>query len=135
MSAPVSHRLVRIYAALVGAMDTATGVALIAAPAFTLTQMGAQVPGAEALAFVRFVGVFVGAVGASYLFALALGGVARLRTVLEVTAVVRVAAGLFTGVAVATGYFDPAWLAVTGTDLTCAAVQVWILMKGCDDRT
>ena len=135
MSAPVSLRLVRIYAALFGAMDTATGIALIAAPAFTLTQMGVQVPGAEALAFVRFVGVFVGAVGASYLFALALGGTARLRTVFEITAVVRVAAGLFTGVAVATGYFDPAWLAVTVTDLACAAVQAWVLAKGCDDFT
>lgn len=134
MSAPVPFRLVRIYAALVGAMDTATGVALIAAPAFTLVHMGAKVPGAEALAFVRFVGVFVAAVGSSYLFALAFGGVARLRTVLEITALVRVAAGVFTGVAVATKYFEPAWLAVTATDLTCAALQAWLLLKGGDEN-
>ena len=67
MKKTVSLRVVRGYAGIVGAMDLATGLGLVAMPAFTLAQMGAAVPGAEALGYVRFSGVFVGAVGASYL--------------------------------------------------------------------
>ncbi len=119
----------RGYAAAVGAMDLATGVALVAAPAFTLARMGVRVPGAEALGFVRFVGVFVAAVGGSYGLALAAGGAARLRTVFEITLLARAGAGLFTGVAVATGALERGWLGVTATDLACVAVQAVILLK------
>jgi hypothetical protein len=111
-------------------MDLATGLALVAAPAFTLARMGAAVPGAEAQGYVRFSGAFVAAVGASYLVALIRGGEARLRGALEFTLLARASAGIFTGVAVAAGLFDHAWLAVTATDLTCVAVQAWILKKG-----
>jgi hypothetical protein len=70
MKTPCSLKLVRTYALVVGAMDLSTGLALMAAPAFTLARMGAAVPGAEALGYVRFSGAFVAAVGASYLLAL-----------------------------------------------------------------
>jgi hypothetical protein len=70
MKTPCSLRFVRSYALVVGAMDLSTGLALMAAPAFTLARMGAAVPGAEALGYVRFSGAFVAAVGASYLVAL-----------------------------------------------------------------
>jgi hypothetical protein len=125
---------VRRYAAAVGAMDFVTGLALVAAPALTLRSMGAVPPGAEALGYVRFAGVFVGAVGATYLAALGRGGVWRLTAALEMTFVVRVGAGLFSGVAVAVGMFDPAWLIVAATDLGCAALQGWILAKGMGDH-
>jgi len=129
----LSLRVVRGYAGIVGAMDLATGLGLMAMPAFTLAQMGATVPGAEALGYVRFSGVFVGAVGASYLVALARGGVARLRGALEFTLIARAGAGGFSAVAVAAGWFDRAWLIVAATDLTCAAVQAWILARGIQD--
>lgn len=134
MSPPVSLRFVRAFGWLVGLMDAATGVALVAAPGFTLARMGVPVPGAEALGFVRYVGVFVGAVGAAYLWALLAGGVARLRTVLEVTLIARAGVGLLTGIAVGLGAFDRGWLIVTATDLGCVALQAWMLRKGLDER-
>jgi hypothetical protein len=110
-------------------MDFSTGLALIAAPALTLRLMGAVVPGGEALALVRLVGVFVGAVGASYLVALR-GAEAALRAVLGFTLLVRASVGTFAGMAVAIGLFDRGWLMVAVTDLACAAVQAWILWRG-----
>lgn len=124
------RRWVRGYAGVVGAMDATTGVALVVAPAFTLARMWAPVPGAEALVMVRLVGAFVAAVGTSYLWALARGGAARLRTVLEVTLLARAAAGSFCVVAVAAGELAPAWLIVAATDLGCAGLQAWILRRG-----
>lgn len=122
-------RWVRLYAVLVGGMDFSTGIALIAAPALTLRLMGAVVPGPEALALVRLVGVFVGAVGASYLVALR-GAEATLRAVLGFTLLVRASVGTFAGLAVAIGLFDRGWLMVAVTDLACAGVQAWILWRG-----
>ena len=109
-------------------MDFATGLALVAVPALTLGLMGANVPGGEALALVRLVGVFVGAVGASYLVALR-GTPATLRAVLGFTLLVRASVGTFTGVAVAVGMFDRGWLMVSATDLGCAVVQAWLLRR------
>lgn len=129
MNATSSPRWVRLYAALVGAMDFSTGLALIAAPALTLRLMGAVVPGGEALALVRLVGVFVGAVGASYLVALR-GAETTLRAVLGFTLLVRASVGTFAGIAVAIGLFDRGWLMVAVTDLACAGVQGWILGRG-----
>lgn len=129
MNASLMPRWVRIYAALVGAMDFSTGLALIAAPALTLRLMGADVPGGEALGLVRLVGVFVGAVGASYLVALR-GSSAALRAVLGFTLLVRASVGTFAGIAVAIGLFDRGWLMVAVTDLACAAVQAWVLWRG-----
>jgi len=131
MMTSLSASWVRLYAGLVGAMDFATGLALVAAPALTLGLMGANVPGGEALALVRLVGVFVGAVGSSYLVALR-GTPATLRAVLGFTLLVRASVGTFTGVAVAVGMFDHGWLMVTATDLGCAAVQALILWRGVD---
>lgn len=120
----------RAFAAVVGTLDTATGLALLAAPAFTLTQMGATVPGVEALGFVRLVGVFVAGVGANYLVALSGGSLPPLRTVFQVTLLFRGGVGLFCAAAVLAGLFDPAWLLVATTDLTCAAVRIGLLAKG-----
>ncbi len=116
------------YAAVVGAMDFCTGVALVAAPALTLGLMGAQAPAVESLGLVRLVGVFVGAVGAGYLMA-AGGPLAGLRAVLGSTLLVRAGVGTFTGFAVASGWFDRGWLVVAATDLGCAAVQAWMLAR------
>jgi len=120
-------RYSRLLALLAGAMDATTGLGLVGAPALTLGCMLVPVPGAEALLYVRFVGVFVGAVGASYLVALGRGGSEPLRKVFECTMLFRAAAGLFTGGAVLAGALAPAWLAVTFTDLSLVGLQVWLL--------
>jgi len=112
-----------------GAMDFATGLGLVALPAWTLARMGVPVPGAEALLFVRFVGAFVGAVGASYLWA-ARRPRERLRVLFGVTLWLRGAAGAFTGGAVLAGALAPGWLAVTATDWTLVAAQAWLLARG-----
>lgn len=130
MKPPLTLRGVRRYALAVGTMDAATGLGLLAAPAFTLARMGAAVPGAEALAYVRFSGAFVAAVGAAYLVALARGGSERLRGALEFTALARLAAGGAAAAGVAAGQFDRAWLIVAATDLGCAALQAWMLRRG-----
>ncbi|MDO8545298.1 MAG: hypothetical protein Q7S40_33065 [Opitutaceae bacterium] len=118
------------FAVIAGFTDFATGIGLVTAPAFTLEQMGAEVPGREALLFVRFVGVFVAAVGSSYLWALANGSMSFLRSVFQLTVFFRVAAGSFTGIAVALHLLSPAWVAVTATDLLFVGVQAWFLAKG-----
>lgn len=129
MSAAIAGRWVRRYAGLVGAMDFLTGVALVALPALTLTMMGVGVPGAEALGFVRFVGVFVGAVGASYGWAALVREAGGLRAMLGFTALVRGSVGVFTGTAVVVGMLERGWLVVTLTDLGCAVLQLWILWR------
>lgn len=112
-----------------GAMDFATGVGLIAAPAWTLARMGVAAPVAEALIFVRFVGAFVGAVGAMYLWAAARPR-ERLRALFAFTLWPRAAAGAFTGVAVLAGALSPAWLSVTLTDGALVVAQLWLLARG-----
>lgn len=122
-------RLARIFAALAGGGDLLTGLGLVAAPALTLAAMGVRVPGAEALVFVSFVGAFVGAVGASYLFALWNGAPERLRAVFRITVLFRLAAGGYVAAAVAAGRLEWPWLSVTATDFFIAAAQVWFLRR------
>jgi hypothetical protein len=117
------------YALAVGLMDSATGLALFAAPGWTLALMGAVVPEDPALAYVRFCGTFVAAVGATYLLPLRRGGEEPLRAALASTLIVRLAAGTGAAVSVGAGWLDPAWTVVAVTDLACAAVQVWLLRR------
>lgn len=122
-------RFARIFAALAGGGDLLTGLGLVAAPALTLAAMGVRVPGAEALVFVRFVGAFVGAVGASYWLALMHGSPERLRAVLRLTIPFRVAAGGYVAAAVVAGALEWPWLSVTATDFLIAAAQGWLLRR------
>ena len=120
----------RMLAAVAGSMDLSTGIGLVFQPAWTLACMRVAAPGTEALVFVRWVGAFVAAVGASYLVALARGGSGRLRAVLETTALFRAAAGGYCGLAVASGALEVRWLAVTAADLALVVAQVWLLKRG-----
>ena len=117
-----------------GALDTGTGLGLVLAPALVLPLMLVPVPGAEALVYVRFIGTFVGSVGASYLWGLLAwrnsGSPALLRAVLRLTILFRLTAGSYVLVAVFGGQLGPAWLSVTATDWTLAAVQAWLLARG-----
>jgi hypothetical protein len=108
-------------------MDLGTGLALFLAPAWTLARMGAVVPEAPALAYVRFCGTFVTAVGATYLLALRRGGNAHLRAAFGGTLLLRLAAGTGAAVSVGAGWLDAAWAVVAVTDLGCAALQAWLL--------
>lgn len=116
-----------------GAMDASTGAGLLVLPAWTLQRMGVTPPGAEALGFVRFVGVFVGAVGMSYLIAWWRGGDRPLRMVFDFTRVFRLGAGGFTAVMVVTADWSPAWLAVTVADLALAVGQTLVLARYPDE--
>ena len=115
------------YALAVGLMDLGTGLALFLAPAWTLARIGAVVPEAPALAYVRFCGTFVAAVGATYLLALRRGGSTDLRAALAGTLLPRLAAGSGAAVSVGAGWLDAAWAVVAVTDLGCAALQAWLL--------
>jgi hypothetical protein len=130
MNAPNVLRIARPFALLVGGMDLLTGLALLIAPAITLARMGATPVAGETIAFVRFVGVFVAAVGATYLWAVAANDALRLRVALVITLFFRAGAGLYSSAMVAGGGFGHAWLIVSGTDLGCVGVQAWLLAKG-----
>ena len=119
---------------LAGLGDTLTGVGLLLLPAVTLRLMGLSALPAE-LVLVRFIGVFVSAVGCSYLFALLSRGSARQRrllTVLELTTVVRAAVALFVVTAVVRAALEPAWLSVAATDGLIAGLQLRLLRQGED---
>ena len=131
MNAVTWLRVARGYAFAVGAMDFLTGLGLVTMPELTLGLMQAEAPGEEAWVFVRFLGAFVGAVGASYLWA-ARSGSGSLRTTLIVTLFFRGSAGTFAAGAVLTGHLGLVWLGVAVTDLGCVAAQLWWLRRGAD---
>ena len=120
------------YQVAAGSCDTATGVMLVAAPTMTLGLMGLTVK-PEPLALVRYVGVFVLAVGLSYLW-LAADGPAiageRWRTQWQITALVRTLVAVFVSWQVAVGGLEVRWLSVAATDATFAAVQWFGLGRG-----
>ncbi len=112
-------------ALVAGGMDLLTGLGLVGLPQLTLGLMSVPVPGAEALLYLRFVGAFVAATGAMYLWALS-APAARLRPVLGATLLPRGAAGCFTGLAVLSGALARPWLSVTAVDLALVVVQLWL---------
>jgi hypothetical protein len=129
MNEHTTLRFARYFALGAGLADSATGLGLLGAPALTLRAMGVAAPTGEALVYLQFVGTFVGAVGASYLLALASRRTDRLWAVFRVTTLFRFAAGSFVLVMVATGKLEWPWLSVTVTDATIAGVQLWLLPR------
>jgi len=111
-----------------GAMDFLTGLGLVFAPGRVLPLMRVAVPAGDGLVFLRWMGAFVAAVGASYLWALARGG-GRLRAVLEFTILFRLAAGGFSAAAIGLGWLPAAWASVPAADLALAVAQVWLLTR------
>lgn len=129
------RRLSVLYSLLAGTCDTATGVLLLGAPRSTLEILGIEpVPAEPAVVYLRWIGVFVGSVGLSYLYPFLLAGgvrrARRLRTVFEVTALVRLAVAAFVLLQVVGRALVPAWLSVSFTDLGLAAVQLGLLAGG-----
>lgn len=115
---------------LAGLMDATTGALLLAAPLWTLDLMGITILPQEPL-FQRWIGAFVCSVGCSYLFPFLLpAGPARDQRavgILTMATIVRLFIAGFSGIAIATGALEPAWLSVTCTDATLAVLQIYIL--------
>lgn len=125
----VLSRIARLLALTAGLMDFATGLGLVFFPAQLLPLMRVSVPAADALVFLRFVGAFVAAVGASYLWAWSRRDTAHLRFVFAFTILFRLAAGTYSAVAIARGWLPPMWLSVPATDLFLVAAQLWLLRQ------
>ncbi len=135
MSPNPTLKRARLLALLAGAMDFGTGLGMVFLPSLTLSLMLVPVPEGAALLYARFVGVFVGAVGLSYLLALLSGRTERLREVLRFTIPFRVGAGSFCLVAVATSALAPMWLSVTVADYALVALQTWLLRGDWEARS
>lgn len=127
MTTPPAQRGWRRVALAAGLMDASTGVALVWAPALVLAGLRVPPVGPEATLFLRWVGVFVGGVGAGYLWALVRGGEERLRDVFELTCLLRALVGGFVTIAVLRGALAAGWTLVAVTDLGLALVQAWLL--------
>jgi hypothetical protein len=121
--------LARLLALAAGLLDFGTGIGLVFLPAKILPLLRVPIPTNEALVYLRFVGAFVTAVGASYLLALVRGGVAWLRTLFEFTLPFRFATGIFSGIAVARGWLAIPWASVAATDFALIGIQLWLLPK------
>jgi hypothetical protein len=122
--------LARLLALGAGALDFTTGLGLVFLPAAVLPLMRVPIPAdADALVFLRFVGAFVAAVGASYLWAWLRRRTHELRAVFTFTIFFRLAAGSFSAVAIARGWLSPAWLSVPLTDFGLVAAQLWLLRQ------
>jgi hypothetical protein len=126
---PPPERLARIVTVLAGAMDLSAGLALVFLPGLALRLMGVAPLTGDGLVFLRFVGAFVAAVGATYLWALRRPA-ERLRVVLGATLFFRFAAGSYSLFAIATGLLDVAWASVPATDFALVGLQAWLLARG-----
>lgn len=122
-------RLARLLAFAAGLLDFGSGLGFAFFPIQTLALMRTPVAAEEALTYVRFVGAFVAAVGASYLWALFRADLVRLRAVLEFTLLFRLAAGVFSTAAIAHGWLALPWASVPAADFTLIVIQLWLLTK------
>lgn len=113
------------WSAVVGAMDALTGLLLVVTPAATLQLLNIIPPSADALIFLSWIGVFVGAVGLSY--GLVLINRRRGPTVWMFTALVRGLVGVFVVCQIAAENLSLQWVAVALTDLLVAGVQLSVL--------
>lgn len=119
----------RALAWSVGVLDLGAGLTLALVPWAALSWIGIELPGADAGVFLRWVGVFVAAVGAAYLRA-ASGSPERLRMGIEFTLWFRGATGLFSAWAIARGWLGMGWLAVPLVNLGLTGAQWWLLARG-----
>jgi hypothetical protein len=129
MNQPRNESIARGLALGAGVLDFSTGLGLVFLPALTLRLMGVDPVVGIAETYLRFLGVFVGLVGFSYLWALRRGP-AALRLVLALTVFFRFVVGFFCVWALATGRLEPAWASVPATDFALAAGQAWLLRCG-----
>lgn len=105
----------------VGAMDASTGLLLLAFPERVLAMLGIDAAGLGPTILLRWIGVFVAAVGLSY--GLALKGDREGETVWCFTTGVRALVAAFVTSSILLGALEPAWWGVAATDAVVAVVQ------------
>lgn len=121
------HTRLALYQWAAGLCDFGTGILLVVAPALTMRLMFLHAA-SSSIAFVQFIGVFVGCVGFSYLWAalawpLANDNASRWEAQWWITASIRSAVATFLLVQVMRGSMETAWLIVAVSDAAFAAVQ------------
>lgn len=122
------RRWLLLYQWAAGLCDAGTGALLIAAPAGTLHLMRLHIV-PEPVAFVRFIGAFVGCVGLSYLWAALRWPMREWRGQWSVTALIRSGVAICLATQIAAGAMEGGWIGVVATDAILAAVQ-WIGLSG-----
>lgn len=125
---------VRVAVFAIGAGDAATGLALVAAPEWTGSHLGLPPVADEARIFLRWIGVFVLAIGLAYFHpwrtATERARRERLRSVLEWTAGARLLVAGFIASSVATGALAEGWCFVGAYDALVASGQLLLLARG-----
>ena len=121
------------YQLLIGVSDTATGILLVVAPAFTASLMHLHVP-VDALPYFSFVGAFVLSVGLACLYGAYLtyrGGCrSRLEVVWLLTAITRASVAVFLVAQITANALEAGWLTVAAFDGACVVIQAIGLRKG-----
>lgn len=121
----MKNPLLSRFCLLAGSIDLATGLLLVIAPTMVFAWLELA-PKANDLFFPRYLGVFVGAVGASYFLPRVLGsGREGWRMMLAITALIRLAVALFLTLELVMGTAALTWIGVLLTDLILAAVQIF----------
>ncbi len=121
-------KILRAWSIMVGGMDAITGLLLIVAPQTVLRLLAITPPSAGALVFVSWIGVFVMAVGLSYVFALGRRG--RGEAVWMFTSMVRTMVAVFLVCRILDGSLEKDWWIVALADAVVALAQVFILRAG-----
>jgi hypothetical protein len=125
------------FCLVAGFGDAATGLLLALRPALPLALLGLPAPPAGAGIYLRWIGVFVAAVGAAYLYPWLVPGRGerrgRLRAALELTAGARLAVAGFLGAAVLGAALGEGWLLVGFYDAVVGLAQLAFLTLGVFD--
>ena len=121
------------YQLLIGVSDTATGILLVVAPAFTARLMHLHVP-SDALPYLAYIGAFVLSVGLAGLYGARLtfrGGCrSRLEVVWLLTAITRASVAVFLVAQIMSQTLETGWLTVAIFDGACVLIQAIGLRKG-----
>lgn len=126
-----TNRSIEWICVLACLMDAGTGMMLIALPAFTLTMMGLD-PAGEPLAYLRFIGAFVFAIGTLYGLGwryLKSGRVVEWGVVWIATAWARLCVGTTVLGLIVSGGLSVAWISVPIADLGLGLFQFWYLAR------
>ncbi len=122
------RQFLKLWSVTVGSMDAVTGLLLICAPALVLKLLAVDLPSADALVFIGWIGVFVTGVGLSY--ALALGGTSYGEPVWMFTAMIRLLVALFLSVRILDETLAVNWGIVATSDGFVGFSQIIILRLG-----
>ena len=118
----------KFWSIAVGSMDALTGILLIFFPVLVLKMLNIDLPSADALVFLSWIGVFVMSVGLSY--GLALGKRGRAEAVWIFTSLVRIMVAVFLTGRILDGSLQRAWALVALSDAVVALIQIAILRAG-----